>query len=84
MNWDQIEDNWEQLKANAKQDRSKHSHDQFNEIDVKQKHFATKTQENYKIKGEVEKRLQDWQTYQKENNHRLFVIGTKRERTTDE
>jgi len=61
MNWEQIESRWKQLMGSAKENWSKLSDDDLQEISGKREQLATKIEETYGItRREAEKQVWDW------------------------
>jgi uncharacterized protein YjbJ (UPF0337 family) len=71
MNWDRIEGNWKQFKGNVKQQWGKLTDDQLDVIAGKRDNLVGKIQETYGITKEAtEKQISEWQSRQKELDHR--------------
>jgi uncharacterized protein YjbJ (UPF0337 family) len=61
MNWEQVESRWKQLTSSAKENWSKLSDDDLQQISGKREQLAVKIQETYGItRREAEKQLWDW------------------------
>jgi uncharacterized protein YjbJ (UPF0337 family) len=61
MNWEQVEDRWKQLMGSAKENWSKISDDDLQQISGKREQLAVKIQETYGItRREAEKQVWDW------------------------
>jgi uncharacterized protein YjbJ (UPF0337 family) len=65
MNWSTIENGWNDYKANAKQQWSKLSDEQINNMHGKRENLVSKVQEAYSLtKEETERQVSDWQSKQ--------------------
>jgi uncharacterized protein YjbJ (UPF0337 family) len=61
MNWEQVEDRWEHLMGSARENWSKISDDDLQQISGKREQLAVKIQETYGItRREAEKQVWDW------------------------
>ena len=61
MNWGQVEARWKQLMGSAKENWSKLSDDDLQEISGKREQLAVKIEETYGItRREAEKQVWDW------------------------
>ena len=61
MNWGQVESRWKQLTSSAKENWSKLSEDDLQQISGKREQLAAKIQESYGItRREAEKQVWDW------------------------
>ena len=61
MNWEQVEGRWKQLMDSAKENWSKLSDDELQQISGKREQLAAKIQETYGIsRREAEKQVWDW------------------------
>ena len=61
MNWEQVESSWKQLMGSAKENWSKLTDDDLNQISGKREQLAGKIQETYGItRREAEKQVWDW------------------------
>jgi uncharacterized protein YjbJ (UPF0337 family) len=61
MNWGQVESRWKQLTSSAKENWSKLSEDDLQQISGKREQLARKIQESYGIsRREAEKQVWDW------------------------
>lgn len=61
MNWEQVEDRWKQLMGSAKENWSKISDDDLQQISGKREQLVVKIQETYGItRREAEKQAWDW------------------------
>jgi uncharacterized protein YjbJ (UPF0337 family) len=61
MNWEQVESRWKQLTSSAKENWSKLSDDDLQQISGKREQLAVKIQETYGItRREAEKQVWDW------------------------
>jgi uncharacterized protein YjbJ (UPF0337 family) len=65
MNWSTIENGWNDYKANAKQQWSKLSDEQIDNMQGKRENLVSKVQEAYALsKEETERQVSDWQSRQ--------------------
>ncbi|MDR3747082.1 MAG: CsbD family protein [Acidobacteriota bacterium] len=61
MNWEQVEDRWKQLMGSAKENWSKISDDDLQQISGKREQLVVKIQETYgTTRREAEKQVWDW------------------------
>ena len=61
MNWGQVESRWNQLMGSAKENWSKISDEDMQQISGKREQLALKIEETYKItRREAEKQVWDW------------------------
>jgi uncharacterized protein YjbJ (UPF0337 family) len=61
MNWEQVESKWKQLMGSAKENWSKLTDDDLQEISGKREQLAGKIQETYGLtRREAEKQVWDW------------------------
>ena len=61
MNWEQVESKWKQLMDSAKENWSKLTDDDLQEISGKREQLAGKIQETYGLtRREAEKQVWDW------------------------
>ena len=61
MDWEQVESRWKQLMRSAKENWSKLSDDDLEQISGKREQLAVKIQETYGItRREAEKQVWDW------------------------
>ena len=61
MNWEQVESRWSQLMGSAKENWSRISDEDMQQISGKREQLALKIQETYKItRREAEKQVWDW------------------------
>ena len=61
MNWEQVESRWKQLMDSAKENWSKLSDDDLQQVSGKREQLAVKIQEAYGItRREAEKQVWDW------------------------
>ncbi len=61
MNWDNVEDKWKQLTSSAKENWSKLSDQDFEQISGKREQLTSKLQEVYGItRREADKQIWDW------------------------
>ena len=61
MDWEQVESRWKQLTGSAKENWSKLSDDDLQQISGKREQLAVKIQETYGItRREAEKQVWDW------------------------
>ena len=61
MDWEQVESRWKQLTGSAKENWSKLSDDDLQQISGKRENLAVKIQEIYGItRREAEKQVWDW------------------------
>ncbi len=61
MNWEQVESRWKQLIESAKENWSKLSDDDLQQVSGKREQLAVKIQQTYGItRREAEKQVWDW------------------------
>ena len=61
MNWEQVESKWKQLMGSAKENWSKLTDDDLQEISGKREQLVGKIQETYGLtRREAEKQVWDW------------------------
>jgi uncharacterized protein YjbJ (UPF0337 family) len=61
MNWEQVEVRWKQLMGSAKENWSKLSDDDLQQVSGKREQLAVKIQETYGItRRQAEKQVWDW------------------------
>ncbi len=61
MNWEEVESRWKQLLGSAKENWSKLTDDDLDQISGKREQLAGKIQETYGItRREAEKQVWDW------------------------
>ncbi|MGA2689506.1 MAG: CsbD family protein [Candidatus Korobacteraceae bacterium] len=61
MNWDQVEDRWTQLMGSAKENWTKLTEDDLDQVSGKREQLITKIQEVYGItRKESDKQVWDW------------------------
>ncbi len=61
MNWDQVEDRWTQLMGSAKENWTKLTEDDLDQVSGKREQLITKIQEVYGItRKDSDKQVWDW------------------------
>jgi len=65
MNWSNIESGWNDFKANAKEQWSKISPEQMDDIEGKRERLSLQVQKSYSVsKEDADRQITDWQEKQ--------------------